>query len=203
MPKVTDEHTESRREQIMFAAITCFAKKGYHKTSMRDICQQAALSAGAVYHYFSSKDEIIAAVAQSGQEMNQQMFESAKVGSESISCRVEKNIDNYRDFMKQTVARDCVRADIMFNAEALTNDELRKLGTESYNLIIEHLVDLVKEWQASGEINSDLPASAIAKVMFSTVQGLQLQTVIEPDMDIDEYFKVVKSLLLGKFNVNQ
>lgn len=203
MPKVTEEHLETRRGQIMGAAIACFAEKGYHKTSMRDICKQAELSAGAVYHYFKSKDEIITAVAEAGQEMNRHMFESARETSDGINTRVEKNIDNYRDFMKQPMAMACTRADVMFNAEALTSPELRKLGIESYNLIINYIIELVKDWQASGEINSDLSPEAIAKVMFSTVQGLQLQMIIEPDMDIDEYFNAVKAMLFGKFNINQ
>ena len=203
MPKVTDDHTESRRNQILGAAIACFAQTGYHKTSMRDICKQANLSAGAVYHYFKSKDEIVVAVAENLQEMNSNMFKSARESTSDINQVVEKNVDNYRDFMKQPLSMDCARADTMFNAEALTNPELRKLGVKSYDLILNFLTELVKEWQASGEINTELSPEAIAKVMFSTVQSLQLQKIIEPELDVDEYFAVVKAMLFGNFKLNQ
>src|ERR1700712_1467078 len=62
MPKVTDAHRESRREQILVAAWKCFSRKGFHSTSMADVIAEAGLSAGAVYLYFKSKDEIIVAV---------------------------------------------------------------------------------------------------------------------------------------------
>ena len=61
MPKVAKEHGEARRRQIVDAAYRCFARRGFHQTTMRDIYQEAGLSPGAVYHYFASKDEIIQA----------------------------------------------------------------------------------------------------------------------------------------------
>ena len=61
MPKVSKEHSEARRRQIIDAAYQCFARKGFHQTTMRDIYEEAGLSPGAVYHYFDSKDEIIQA----------------------------------------------------------------------------------------------------------------------------------------------
>ena len=62
MPKVTAAHRESRREQILIAAWKCFSRNGFHSTSMADVIAEAGLSAGAVYLYFRSKDEIIVAV---------------------------------------------------------------------------------------------------------------------------------------------
>ncbi|XRQ03491.1 TetR/AcrR family transcriptional regulator [Actinomadura welshii] len=61
MPRVTEEHLERRRRQILDAARACFIRKGVHDTSMQDIFAEAGLSAGAVYRYFRSKNEIIEA----------------------------------------------------------------------------------------------------------------------------------------------
>ncbi|MGI5203150.1 TetR/AcrR family transcriptional regulator [Spirillospora sp. CA-108201] len=61
MPRVSEEHRERRRRQILDAARTCFIRKGIHATSMQDIFAEAGLSAGAVYRYFKSKNEIIEA----------------------------------------------------------------------------------------------------------------------------------------------
>ena len=41
MPKVAKEHGEARRRQIIDAAYRCFARKGFHQTTMRDIYEQA------------------------------------------------------------------------------------------------------------------------------------------------------------------
>ncbi|MFI7666079.1 TetR/AcrR family transcriptional regulator [Nocardia sp. NPDC049526] len=63
MPRVSAEHLERRRQQILDAAQLCFARKGFYETSMQEIFTESDLSAGAVYRYFKSKNEIIAALA--------------------------------------------------------------------------------------------------------------------------------------------
>ena len=62
MPKVTQEHVEARRRQILSAALRAFARQGFHRTTMQDIFREAGLSPGAVYSYFTGKDELIAAI---------------------------------------------------------------------------------------------------------------------------------------------
>jgi TetR/AcrR family transcriptional regulator, transcriptional repressor of aconitase len=64
MPKVSQEHLERRRRQILDAATECFARQGFHATSMQDIFRASGLSAGAVYRYFPSKNSLIKAIAE-------------------------------------------------------------------------------------------------------------------------------------------
>ena len=64
MPKVSQEHLEHRRKQILDAAAECFARQGFHATSMQDIFHASGLSAGAVYRYFPSKNALIRAITE-------------------------------------------------------------------------------------------------------------------------------------------
>ena len=59
MPRVSDEYMARRREEILAAAKACFAREGFHATSMRDIYRECGLSPGAVYNHFASKEEIV------------------------------------------------------------------------------------------------------------------------------------------------
>lgn len=63
MPKVTDAHREQMRTRIRQAALAAFQRGGVRGTSMAEIISEAGLSAGAVYGYFRSKDDLIAEVA--------------------------------------------------------------------------------------------------------------------------------------------
>jgi AcrR family transcriptional regulator len=63
MPKISELRRESRREQILEAALACFSENGFHQTGMADIVRRSGMSHGAVYVYFSSKDDIIEALA--------------------------------------------------------------------------------------------------------------------------------------------
>jgi len=62
MPKLSKDALDARREEILKAAIRCFARRGIQATTMRDILNEVGLSTGAVYNYFRSKEDIIAAV---------------------------------------------------------------------------------------------------------------------------------------------
>ncbi|HEY1582820.1 MAG TPA: TetR/AcrR family transcriptional regulator [Chthoniobacterales bacterium] len=54
---------DERRRQILVAAMACFAKCGFHQTSMHDISEEAGISVGLIYRYFKNKEEVIAALA--------------------------------------------------------------------------------------------------------------------------------------------
>jgi AcrR family transcriptional regulator len=64
MPKVSQQHLDARRQQIVAAARTRFARHGFAGTSMTDIIVESGLSNGAIYRYFTSKEQIIAAVCE-------------------------------------------------------------------------------------------------------------------------------------------
>jgi TetR/AcrR family transcriptional regulator, fatty acid metabolism regulator protein len=48
-----------KRRQILDAAIRVFARQGFHSTRVSDIADEAGVAYGLVYHYFSSKDEVL------------------------------------------------------------------------------------------------------------------------------------------------
>lgn len=64
MPKVTDAYRAARRTEILSAARRCFLRKGFQDTSLQDLIAESGLSTGAVYNYFSSKEEMIVAIAE-------------------------------------------------------------------------------------------------------------------------------------------
>jgi TetR/AcrR family transcriptional regulator, transcriptional repressor of aconitase len=68
MPKVAQAHLDARRQQILDAARTRFASHGFARTSIADIVSESGLSNGAIYRYFTSKDEIVIAVCEQGGE---------------------------------------------------------------------------------------------------------------------------------------
>ncbi len=64
MPKLKPATQRARREHILDAAEVCFARAGFHRTTMQDICKEALISPGALYVYFNSKEDLIAGLAE-------------------------------------------------------------------------------------------------------------------------------------------
>ena len=64
MPKLSEQTQQARRERILDAAERCFVQRGFHRTSMQDICREAGISPGALYIYFASKEDSIAGICE-------------------------------------------------------------------------------------------------------------------------------------------
>ncbi|GAA0580890.1 hypothetical protein GCM10010172_77240 [Paractinoplanes ferrugineus] len=71
MPKVSDAHRARRRQQILAAAAACFARHGFHRTSMQDIVTESGVSAGLPYRCLAGKDDIIAAIVSDWHQQRQ------------------------------------------------------------------------------------------------------------------------------------
>jgi AcrR family transcriptional regulator len=56
------------RTRILDAARSCFVERGYDQTTMKDIASAADMTAGALYHHFTSKQDLFAAVFHRHQE---------------------------------------------------------------------------------------------------------------------------------------
>jgi TetR/AcrR family transcriptional regulator, fatty acid metabolism regulator protein len=51
--------TADKRRVILDAAVRVFAREGFHTCRVADIADEAGVAYGLVYHYFSSKEEIL------------------------------------------------------------------------------------------------------------------------------------------------
>jgi len=65
-----------RRRQILEAAMTCFAQKGYHLTTMDDIAAELPFSKGLLYYYFKTKRELFLAIMENWMDNSMQAWES-------------------------------------------------------------------------------------------------------------------------------
>src|SRR5215831_1815047 len=74
----TTEPIQDRPRQILRAAMTCFARRGFHLTTMQDISGEAQISVGLIYRYFDSKDAVISFMAAEHMEDLRGMLEQAR-----------------------------------------------------------------------------------------------------------------------------
>jgi len=64
VPRIAEAARAARRDQIIAAGLACFAKSGYHATTMADVAAQAGVSKGTPYLYFDSKQALFVALAE-------------------------------------------------------------------------------------------------------------------------------------------
>jgi AcrR family transcriptional regulator len=64
MPRVSQDHLEARRRQILDGARACFARHGYEGATVRRLEEATGLSRGAIFHHFRDKESLFLALAE-------------------------------------------------------------------------------------------------------------------------------------------
>ncbi|MGK7346115.1 MAG: TetR/AcrR family transcriptional regulator [Candidatus Nitrospinota bacterium M3_3B_026] len=192
-PKVSDEYLKARREQILKAAAALFSRKGFHKTTMRDICRKTRLSPGAVYRYFKSKEDIIKAMAEDELGRNIPLLRGARDRSDTF-----KALEDLADFFFSMLddPKTCdPRLDMELWAEALRNRKIMNIQRRSKNAHLKALADIIREARRKKKIVSGVDPDALARVMVGLHAGLIVQKGLEPDIDVWGYVSVVKRMM--------
>ena len=198
MPKVTEAHMEARRQQILDAAFKCFSENGFHQTTMQHICRAADLSPGAVYRYFSSKEEIIESSCVASQQQTSDLFESARQKGETLQV-VNEIVGVFFGMLDQPDSENQLRLSIQLWGEAVRNQDVKNSMEMGRNEVIEQLKRVVEQAQARGDINSHLDALSVARLMMATYDGLVLQKALDPLVDVWKYTEVLMAMFGGDF----
>ncbi|MDQ1645820.1 MAG: TetR/AcrR family transcriptional regulator, transcriptional repressor of aconitase [Cryptosporangiaceae bacterium] len=64
MPRVSQDHLDARRKEILSGARACFARHGYEGATVRRLEDEIGLSRGAIFHHFRDKESLFLAVAE-------------------------------------------------------------------------------------------------------------------------------------------
>jgi AcrR family transcriptional regulator len=196
MPKVTEAHVDSRRRQILDAACISLAEKGLQQMTMRDIGLTAGLSLGAIYTYFSSKEEILRAMAEQSLRDNAAIIDQVREAGDARGA--------FAAFFRILTDPACCSVDtarikIGLWAETVRNAELLEVGRRSVATVVEDLTQLVQEGQQRGQLRGSLDAKSVAHVMLSLLEGLTVQRAIDPEIDTEKYLDSAQQLLAGCF----
>lgn len=195
MPKVSEEHVEARKHQIMDAAAACFCRQGFHHSTMQDICRQANMSPGAVYRYFCSKEEIIESMLRERQGATAAIIEAVR-GHGSTLQVLDELSDVFFNNLENTQA--CALS-VELWAEALRSPRIKELLLNELRNVSTPFIEIVRNAQGRGEINPELDAQATAQVMISFFDGLILQKATDSSVDVSQYVAVMKAMMNGRF----
>ncbi|UCH42566.1 MAG: TetR/AcrR family transcriptional regulator [Dehalococcoidales bacterium] len=196
-PLMPEGYLETRRRQIIEAAVSCFSRRGFHQTTMQEICKTAGLSPGAVYNYFRSKEDIISACAEISEKRNENIFVNATAEAGDSISAFDSLIGTFFSLAKQEGIYEAVRFDLEMWAEATRNERIDEILQANKDAIMNHLINEVEKGQDEGLFNNALDSTAIAQVLFSMVLGLEVQIASNPNMDVDAYADVCQSIVWG------
>jgi len=183
MPRVKPEYKAERRAQIIDAARTCFARDGFHRTTLQDVFAEAGLSAGAVYNYFQSKDELILAIADERHAQETAAFSQhggAQDPIEALSQIGAHFIDTYLAPSGAEKRRIAVQT----WSEAMLNPAILASVREGIDKPLRETTALIRSAQKSGRLQSGLEPEGIARALAALFHGFLLQKLWDPKLDV-------------------
>ena len=180
MPKRSQEYRDARREQILSAAKRCFVRNGFHETSMQDLFAEAGLSAGAVYSYFASKDEVILAIAE--ENLRDVLALIHTLATDPDRKGIGSTLASVLEMIRRKNADDDLGpVAVLVWAEALRNPALHQRFQKSLTQLRRDLAKVVKEQQRAGTLPSGVGADGIASLLLAVVPGFILQLTLLGD----------------------
>ncbi|MBF6301473.1 TetR/AcrR family transcriptional regulator [Nocardia amamiensis] len=194
MPRVTEEHLERRRRQILDAARKCFARKGFHETSMQDVFAESGLSAGAVYRYFKSKDELITALANETTVRLRVAMEQA-IGRDPLPTPAEVIAVVAEEVVRCSGPDGPVRLAPQAWALALVHPRAAVMVREAIGAMRALWVTYAQRMCEKGWLPEDADVDAVAKAIIGLLPGFILQHLILEDLDPETLARGVRTLL--------
>ncbi|GLY72421.1 TetR/AcrR family transcriptional regulator [Actinoallomurus iriomotensis] len=182
MPRVSDEHLERRRQQILDAARHCFIRKGFHLTSMQDVFAESGLSAGAVYRYFKSKNEIIHAIATERQGSAVQLLET--IVKEDPLPPFEEIIERFLTLVQSMLDDDgALRVAPQVWAEALHDPTYREIVSVLFAGVRSSWTSLAVRMRDAGRLPEDADPEAMGATLMCLMPGFVMQRLLVGDVD--------------------
>ncbi|WP_432828380.1 TetR/AcrR family transcriptional regulator [Dactylosporangium sp. CA-092794] len=193
MPRVSEAHLAARREQIIEAATRCFLRNGFHQTSMQDVIREAGLSVGAFYRYFSSKAELIRAIAEE------------KVGSivATLDVLLEREpvpslaeiFDELLEQVDINLTEGPVRIAVQVWGEAAHDASFAELVQGIYLRIRDTAVALAERLRSAGQLAPGADPAAVGAVLVGLIQGYIIQQVLLARVDRRTYLTGIQALI--------
>jgi AcrR family transcriptional regulator len=193
---------EEKKEQIIFAAMVLFAKKGFAKTSMADIAKEAGIGKGTTYEYFKGKDELFFATFE--------LFakHSEKAARLSLKNLAPKSAAEKIRVFSQSVLDSIKESKEFFplilefwaaSASSKYRDEMKKVFNDLYRKIGDILIAIINEGIANEEFHSHTDVESVVPGIVGAWDAIGLQSWFNDEFDMEKTMNSFADLIIRGF----
>lgn len=190
MPKLKPATQRARREHILDAAEFCFARSGFHRTTMQDICKEALISPGALYVYFASKEDLIAGIAERDRSEFAERFAKLAGASDVMKALAELG-EHY--FVDEAAHKRTMCVEI--GLESTRNPKVGEIYRSVDRYVEDCFAKLFARLAAEGRIAPDMDAATVAKVFSLIGDGMFMRRAVDPNFDGNTLVPAVMKLI--------
>ncbi|MGW0019859.1 TetR/AcrR family transcriptional regulator [Rhodococcus sp. NPDC003382] len=194
MPRVSEAHRVARRAEIIDAALRCFTRSGYQRTTMADIITESGLSAGAIYGYFGGgKQELFVAVA------DHVLGDRGRALIDDSGFEIEGPGDIVAALLHRLDEGKAVSAVLQLWAAGTIDPEIGELVRTVFGRLRALVTDLLAAWAeehpSAIETDSHTWATEFAPIVLGIAQGFIVQKALIEDFDAEAYIAGARAAL--------
>jgi TetR/AcrR family transcriptional regulator, fatty acid metabolism regulator protein len=181
-----------KRRAILDAAITVFARQGFHAARVSDVAAEAGVAYGLVYHYFDSKEQMLNELFSERWrlllEASQEMKRSDAAPRDKLRGVASFIIESYRhepELMKVIIV-EVTRAANSFGRTHLP--EIRA----AYDVV----AGIVSDAQETGDFRDDVDPDFAAMLFYGAIEQLLSGWIFDLVPSTDESYEQAKQLVV-------
>src|ERR1041385_3486207 len=171
-----DASNADRRSQILEAALVCFAKRGFHQTSMHDISAEAGISVGLIYRYFANKEAVISAMAERHKSEIAEVLKRARQAPTLLESLETLFTAHCCEDAPQVVSAFVVD----LYAEAARNAQIADLVRDVLQTAMDGVTDLIAKSPEANRSANGLTPRELAELIFAVARGMLMFDILQP-----------------------
>jgi len=195
MPKVVPEYKEEAKSRILEAANKVFAEKGYHEATMDDIAKRLGVSKGAIYLYFSSKEDLFEAMCKTAPQAFKEILLSS-FGNESNP--IQSATQFFDKMLKLSASNPGLSFEIL--SEASRNSGLKRILRRNHEEYERVLTGFLAEGRKRKIVGDNLDIRPLANALIALWNGLE--TLLVGGLPIDEarraWLEALKAIFMNQ-----
>jgi AcrR family transcriptional regulator len=158
----------NRDAEVLEAAVDVFWRKGYSAASMQDIADAVGVLKGSLYHYISSKEELLFRIFDgSHQDALKIMEEVSALGGDPLT-RLEEYITRFVTYYVSNIKR----VGLYYREWRFIEGERAKALRRQRRDYDEFILGLIEEAQATGEVPASVDPKLTAYYLVAAINGI-------------------------------
>lgn len=183
--------SDKRKKEILDAAVECFARQGFHQTSIDDICRAVQMSPGSVYRYFKNKNDIIRAMVEAEQEQSIRLIHSISEQDDlvlGLKYIIKEALTTLNDSKIHALNAE-------ITAEAFRNNVVARMVDQSYEATVAAMADAIRQAQGKKTIDVSLNPVVTSELIIALFDGLWWRQAIRPETNPTRHAKSLTQLI--------
>ncbi|WP_189225280.1 TetR/AcrR family transcriptional regulator [Saccharothrix coeruleofusca] len=166
MPRVSQDHLDARRRQILDGARACFARHGYEGATVRRLEEATGLSRGAIFHHFRDKESLFLALAEDD------ALRMAEVVAEQGLVQVMRDLLSAPEPADAEHPADWLGTRLEVSRRLRTDPEFRARWAERSQQLTDATRQRLLRQREAGKLRDDVDVGVLTSFLELVLEGL-------------------------------